>query len=61
MTYDASGGDEPSRSYLRKEEKVRLEFQAASFEIWSGLSRLLAQRWDDEVSFGKLRRTKSGY
>jgi hypothetical protein len=49
MTYDASGGDESSRAYLRKEEKVRLEFQAASFEIWSGLARLLAQRWDNEV------------
>src|SRR4051794_30018167 len=49
MTSNAFGDDESSRAHLRKEEKVRLEFQAASFEIWSGLSRLLARRWDDEV------------
>jgi hypothetical protein len=49
MRYDTSDDDESRRAYLRKEQKVRLEFQAASYEIWSGLSHFLARRWSDEI------------
>jgi hypothetical protein len=44
MTTDAPRGDEPNSAYFLEKEAVRTQFQAASYEIWLGLIRLLAMR-----------------
>jgi hypothetical protein len=49
MTRGDSGGDGAGHAYLREEEQVRGEFQAASYGIWLALASLLGRRWNDPV------------